>query len=730
MSVSPPAPSPPHTPSQAWRAARATRPSTWVTTTVLSLTAHGLLLLLPPCAPEPTRTAPPPVVVLRAPVAAAARPAPSVESPADLATEADLTASLGADLATRLGELLSDDLLVLAEWIALADAGSPTDQAAASRALDQLARTLYDAEPTALARLDLAPLLRAAVHLSADHPDAPAHVAAATHQQLAARLLGDDATGAVWAASLVCPPGASARDDGLTAASAPDVPTAGSVSSDAPSETMTGPASSLRIGANSGARPNTTVRPASAVRQRRDDAEPPVTPPPTSPPVSWREPPERFSWVHVEAAAATPHAGLDAAAVAAWDAAADRPGARPVEASIAGPRSPDRVAVEAKSWSPGRADAHPRPQDTRGAHTLAPPQEGEPTDAAEAPAATTPTPPAPEATQEAPPEAVTSTSEAAPAPSADDRPTAVAAAPNDAQADPNEAQDAAVDATSGDGGDEADADADIPNPSVDGRAGQTAQSGMIIVGATAARAGATARWAPPVDAARDWHPAAGRVLTRPQPTVVVPSIAPAPPILRRSPRVIRAPVSPPPIALVEVVVPPPPPPIDPYKPRYEDLVERLRAALGWGVNDAEEARAREAIEGTQGADAAPARSSLLSLLDVDATDPAVSARGTPLGRYLADAEQRVLDRWFAQPIDAERRALLPTTEIVVRFDVERNGRVSEPAIVRGTGDALLDHIALSAIPRRLPRFPKDLVLDHFSHQLTLRYRSTTSERPP
>jgi protein TonB len=60
---------------------------------------------------------------------------------------------------------------------------------------------------------------------------------------------------------------------------------------------------------------------------------------------------------------------------------------------------------------------------------------------------------------------------------------------------------------------------------------------------------------------------------------------------------------------------------------------------------------------------------------------------------------------------------------VVHFTVERDGRVRDVAIVRGSGSDLLDQAALAVLQEaRLPPFPADMTLPQLSMTVPIHYR--------
>ena len=102
---------------------------------------------------------------------------------------------------------------------------------------------------------------------------------------------------------------------------------------------------------------------------------------------------------------------------------------------------------------------------------------------------------------------------------------------------------------------------------------------------------------------------------------------------------------------------------------------------------------------------------------------AVETVGTPLGVWVARAEQRITTRWGGLDLEPHERALGLQGQVTVRYVVAPNGRVSEVGIARSSGNDQLDRMALDAIPTRLPRLPRERRDRPLHHQITLRYRN-------
>ncbi|HMV69171.1 MAG TPA: energy transducer TonB, partial [Myxococcota bacterium] len=169
---------------------------------------------------------------------------------------------------------------------------------------------------------------------------------------------------------------------------------------------------------------------------------------------------------------------------------------------------------------------------------------------------------------------------------------------------------------------------------------------------------------------------------------------------------------------IELEIPDPTAPAAPIEPEPEpvDLVERLRDMLGWGESSA--AQADEGSPGTTPVDPGSPQ----VVLDAPDAQPAVVARETPLGRYLAGVEADVVRRWYEAGLDPLVVALGVDREVTLTFRVRRSGRVDAPTLLVSSGDPEVDRAALASVPDRLPRFPSDLDLQAFTHRLTLRYK--------
>lgn len=215
-------------------------------------------------------------------------------------------------------------------------------------------------------------------------------------------------------------------------------------------------------------------------------------------------------------------------------------------------------------------------------------------------------------------------------------------------------------------------------------------------------------------------PAEGPVDTTPQPGSS-PAVAPS---LHRRPRSPRP---------VQVVAQEPPAPTAPAptpgterhrvaKPMGDPIAE-LRQALGLGVLDRGKLAPRPQAPGHDYAEGAPSTSPRAPMDLPTSWTSEVAARGTPLGRWIEQAEARIVERWTGLDLSAHDRARGIQGDVIVRYRVESGGRVTRVEVERSSGLPELDSMAVAAIPDRLPRLPRSAGRDAFVHRVTLRYRN-------
>ena len=100
---------------------------------------------------------------------------------------------------------------------------------------------------------------------------------------------------------------------------------------------------------------------------------------------------------------------------------------------------------------------------------------------------------------------------------------------------------------------------------------------------------------------------------------------------------------------------------------------------------------------------------------------AVSARAHELGPYRDSLEEGIHERWI-ELTPLEVRAMGFQGTAVVRFEVDRRGRVVTKTLVKRSGYPQLDDVALAAIPRRVEKPPKGAAEPTFAH--TIEFRNT------
>jgi TonB family protein len=101
----------------------------------------------------------------------------------------------------------------------------------------------------------------------------------------------------------------------------------------------------------------------------------------------------------------------------------------------------------------------------------------------------------------------------------------------------------------------------------------------------------------------------------------------------------------------------------------------------------------------------------------------LTTRGTPLGEWVQRAEEIVDERWRQLDLGTHDRAVGIGGQVTVRYVVRPGGRVIDKWVDLSSGHPTLDDMALSAIPTRLPRLPKEVEHDVLHHRMTLRYRN-------
>ncbi len=155
-----------------------------------------------------------------------------------------------------------------------------------------------------------------------------------------------------------------------------------------------------------------------------------------------------------------------------------------------------------------------------------------------------------------------------------------------------------------------------------------------------------------------------------------------------------------------------------------DPTLELRRALGWGGIDRDRFAPRPEWAGTLAGQGA-AHMSPQTVLDEVAIswEAAISARGTPVGVYIAQVEDIVGARWQRQDMQTHARARGIQGQVTVEYKIRPTGKVTDLTLARSSGDPTLDRMALEAIPHKLPRFPNDVSRETIPHRMVLRYRN-------
>jgi TonB family protein len=158
--------------------------------------------------------------------------------------------------------------------------------------------------------------------------------------------------------------------------------------------------------------------------------------------------------------------------------------------------------------------------------------------------------------------------------------------------------------------------------------------------------------------------------------------------------------------------------------------DSLRVALGWGARNQDHTTAPKAVQGTLGGDATPLGGTATVLPEEATPDgqAGVSAVATPTGRYIAEVEALVVERWNAIPVPPDQVAMGVSGTVVVELRIDRSGRVLDVRIVKHSGFPILDMQARNAIPERVPRIPHDVPQDVIVERVTMRTRNATPAR--
>ncbi|MBW1877068.1 MAG: TonB family protein, partial [Deltaproteobacteria bacterium] len=156
-----------------------------------------------------------------------------------------------------------------------------------------------------------------------------------------------------------------------------------------------------------------------------------------------------------------------------------------------------------------------------------------------------------------------------------------------------------------------------------------------------------------------------------------------------------------------------------------DPVEDLREALGWGGRDRSALQPRAAHAGArsfEGAVPTSPQAVVDEAYDLDRVSW-VDAAETPLGRYTERVHEAVNELWRAQDLDPDERARGIQGDVTIAFTVVRNGRTSNLELVKSSGHPGLDLLALRSVPRRMPRFPREVRIRRVLQRITFHYRN-------
>jgi TonB family protein len=162
-----------------------------------------------------------------------------------------------------------------------------------------------------------------------------------------------------------------------------------------------------------------------------------------------------------------------------------------------------------------------------------------------------------------------------------------------------------------------------------------------------------------------------------------------------------------------------------------DPIADLRADLGWGGIDRTrlQPRARPSGQfGMAGQNAMSQQRVLDPEFDVD-TISYVQARGTEIGEYTEKVYDEVQKAWYEMDLSDDEKALGIQGDVTIIFHVRRNGRVDDLSVLRSSGHALLDSMALAAVPNKLPRIPRKIQNSELLQQITFHYRNPLVSSP-
>lgn len=143
------------------------------------------------------------------------------------------------------------------------------------------------------------------------------------------------------------------------------------------------------------------------------------------------------------------------------------------------------------------------------------------------------------------------------------------------------------------------------------------------------------------------------------------------------------------------------------------VTEIFRQSMGWRQGGA---------PGSNAAGAPSASEQVASEQEAEASVAEVNTRKTPRGEYTAHVERALMENWYEKDISLEQRALGARGEVTVLFRVRRSGKVADLVLTHSSGDAHIDHLALTSVPPRFARFPAELDDRFLIFEWTFHYR--------
>ncbi|MCO4744142.1 MAG: TonB family protein [Proteobacteria bacterium] len=139
----------------------------------------------------------------------------------------------------------------------------------------------------------------------------------------------------------------------------------------------------------------------------------------------------------------------------------------------------------------------------------------------------------------------------------------------------------------------------------------------------------------------------------------------------------------------------------------------FRESMGWRAGGS---------PGQDASGASTASNQVVTEKEATAAVAKVNTRQTPRGVYAAHIERTLIDGWYATDISIEQRTLGAHGQVTVLFRIRRSGRVADLVLTKSSGDAHMDHLALTSVPKRFARFPSDLRERFLIFEWTFHYR--------